>query len=898
MAFYGVFTPSKVAPEPNADDESSVNVFTEKNEALKVLKALKDSRLKVFNNKDDAVTYANLGYEVTQTKYEDLKSPTLTEKEKTVFRAPTKQELTKFRKLIEENNLEMIKQTIWKNPRYLVSSGDTPTSLKEGFRYNALHICATEKKPLVADLILKTISDLKFFELLHGMQDQQFCETASEMLLDYYLNIPEKGRNETPLHMASKVGAAEVIEVLTSYKQCKMTVNSEKKLPKDIICSRMNDPPQELIERIAGLLEGRFYVPVIRSLDNSLPPIIGEPFSPAHIPELNVDPLSPEVEIQAVAGPMTKEQAQNFRRRWKTPPRVQSPLSTSFTGASNQYSSPMKFNQMNSSPLKSPVPTMTINNNVNNNIIISSSTPKAANKITRRRLIELVEDTKNGNSHDSEPNLPIINKLQAKPPPTFLTPLRKNPLKKDLFFTYRDVRVADSPCPFDMNETVDSVTNLSMEIEVGGDHNNSMNQHNTSLKERHVKNMDVEKGLEVIGRELAKEQNVEWREYWDFLGDFIDIASDEGLQRFETYLATRVGDIQPDLMTNLCSALNKIELSTELIEKKLFSNLQSNGFKGREPEHSQSQQQNSSTPYQCIEKSLQVFATRMTKTILHNVDSVVSINDAFNSELKRLKSLICSFKADARFLNIIDFSFVHSRFANLIASNLKNTKDINATKLEKIENCFEQIIASRRKSSDKKEQLQCACEFIIRFLQSNDEKILPENMKTEKICLETWQSETKCECVWESGPNRQNSRKKRFDKNDDTNRRLFDTAVEALPTDNNINTNQWRQQNTSTDSEQSFSIVNGANNSDDDEYGSIVDSDEDDIFFTPPDTPTKLQFPELNEYTGYIFGNEPTKRDLDVLNAIFHLDIDRELYPKIHLWRVAVMNHPNEERDK
>lgn len=163
-----------------------------------------------------------------------LAAPTLTEKEKTVFRAPTKQELTKFRKLIEENNLDMINHTIWKNPRYLVSSGDTPTSLKEGFRYNALHICATEKKPLVADLILKTISDLKFFELLHGMTDQQFCENASEMLVDYYLNIPEKGRNETPLHMASKVGAVEVIEVLTSYKQCKMTLNSEKKLPKDV----------------------------------------------------------------------------------------------------------------------------------------------------------------------------------------------------------------------------------------------------------------------------------------------------------------------------------------------------------------------------------------------------------------------------------------------------------------------------------------------------------------------------------------------------------------------------------------------------------------------------------------------------------------------------------------
>lgn len=89
-------------------------------------------------------------------------------------------------------------------------------------------------------------------------------------------------------------------------------------------------------------------------------------------------------------------------------------------------------------------------------------------------------------------------------------------------------------------------------------------------------------------------------------------------------------------------------------------------------------------------------------------------------------------------------------------------------------------------------------------------------MKTEKICLETWHSETKCECLWETGPNRQNSRKKRFDMNvDSTGRRLFDISVETLPAENN--TNQWRQQNTSIDSEPSL-LVNG-DDSDDDEYG-------------------------------------------------------------------------------
>lgn len=37
---------------------------------------------------------------------------------------------------------------------------------------------------------------------------------------------------------------------------------------------------------------------------------------------MNRDPISPRVEVRAFAGPMTKTQAVDFRKKWKTPPRV------------------------------------------------------------------------------------------------------------------------------------------------------------------------------------------------------------------------------------------------------------------------------------------------------------------------------------------------------------------------------------------------------------------------------------------------------------------------------------------------------------------------------------------------------------------------------------------------
>lgn len=97
---------------------------------------------------------------------------------------------------------------------------------QEGSRYNALHVAAKSKNAAMVDLILQTVGDPAFSKLLYGSEETLFSSKMgssterSTILVDLYLNTPDKGMHETPLHFAAKFGAIQVVATLVSYPQC------------------------------------------------------------------------------------------------------------------------------------------------------------------------------------------------------------------------------------------------------------------------------------------------------------------------------------------------------------------------------------------------------------------------------------------------------------------------------------------------------------------------------------------------------------------------------------------------------------------------------------------------------------------------------------------------------
>ncbi|KAK3100786.1 hypothetical protein FSP39_025313 [Pinctada imbricata] len=328
-------------PQGTENSEGNELVYTDKEQALKAVKKFSGARFKVFKTKTEAERFSlqhaeeicPSPWKQNGPKSENGAIATLgtgVSVESSPFKGPKAQELTKLRKTIEEGDVTTVESIIWDNPRYLISGGDTPVILQEGPRYNALHVAARTNQASICQLILDTLEDPSFMDKLYGhtMETDSTRSNRISFVIDLYLNTPDKGGCESPLHFACKFGFPEVVAVLVSHpKTDKFLRNRYGETPKDVICSRASNPSEAMKVEIKELLEGQYFIPLIRSEDNTTQPVIGTPWSPEYnrggsvgTPPTSWSPKDPLMAVKACAGPMTPAKAQMFHRRWTTPP--------------------------------------------------------------------------------------------------------------------------------------------------------------------------------------------------------------------------------------------------------------------------------------------------------------------------------------------------------------------------------------------------------------------------------------------------------------------------------------------------------------------------------------------------------------------------------------------------
>lgn len=171
-------------------------VFSSQHQALQAVKQLKDkeARFKPFKTREEAEKFSLSSLTCTPSSPVPIQKPVDPVGN---FKRPSPQELIKFRKIIESGNFQDFLSIVNTNPKYLISSGDTPVVLQEGFRYNAMHIAAKENKPGICKLIIDTVESDKFWNRYLSLNINEKLSPMNykrkQFLADLYLNTPDKG---------------------------------------------------------------------------------------------------------------------------------------------------------------------------------------------------------------------------------------------------------------------------------------------------------------------------------------------------------------------------------------------------------------------------------------------------------------------------------------------------------------------------------------------------------------------------------------------------------------------------------------------------------------------------------------------------------------------------------
>ncbi|KAI0979670.1 hypothetical protein GJ496_011243 [Pomphorhynchus laevis] len=280
-------------------------VFLDKSKALQLARTHSCNRFKTLKSYTEAINFA-----ADADSVNILKMSKSIDIPKCQFSSPSQVLINKFASALKENDLNSVNALIEENPCYLINDLDAPVIMKISTRHYASHMCAQFNCSDVLKVILNTIVDPEFIRKIHPKDTDEQIHMCCNRLLDLYLNSPDKILNETPLHIACKLGNKHIIELLVTYPELKLNATNRNGCrPQQLIPKRGSNG--FTYQELDDALNGNYFVPILEKEEHG-PGCVGKPcdssllFSPKQSP------------VRAVAGPMTIKKADTLVSKYHT----------------------------------------------------------------------------------------------------------------------------------------------------------------------------------------------------------------------------------------------------------------------------------------------------------------------------------------------------------------------------------------------------------------------------------------------------------------------------------------------------------------------------------------------------------------------------------------------------
>jgi hypothetical protein len=193
--FYGVCLDNE--SESENVGAKCISVFTDITETLHCVNKNKGARFRPFSTRNEAEAFASGKLPTPSRQLSQELSPGPVEPT-SEYRTPKRGEITNYRKLIEKGEVDSVAKIIYGNPKFLISSGDTPFIIQEGCHYNSMHVASRAGHRDICKLIIETLNDDEFWKLIYPVKENsvnnvQLNNRRKAFLLDLYLNTPDKG---------------------------------------------------------------------------------------------------------------------------------------------------------------------------------------------------------------------------------------------------------------------------------------------------------------------------------------------------------------------------------------------------------------------------------------------------------------------------------------------------------------------------------------------------------------------------------------------------------------------------------------------------------------------------------------------------------------------------------